>query len=276
MLRSDFISFLDTLQTNAIEKQNIDPTGKKRGKKWGINFKVSNKLISEYVKKVERSDYFTKSAGSWKESFAHIAKIILLQTYLDIYWRGKLPFDIFGGVVIIDGSVNYPNIYFGVYDKNLYDTVFAEAFYSQETKEKYGRLPSEVIIGGPTQDEAPKWVSDPPAEPKVCQIVFDDTTEKQELIDYIDKSWYEIRDQLKSSRPQRKEQRITNYSNFLRDVDIYNKYQEFKLAGGVNPDIDTSRWLKKESKYKVEIESNTIRKIVSLLKSDIEAINSEK
>lgn len=276
MLRSDFISFLNNLKAEALEKQTIEPSNKKQGERFGINFKVSDKLISEYIQKVEHSDYFEKSAGSWKEGFAYIAKMVLLQTYLDSYMREKLQFDIFNDVVIFDNSVNYPNIYFGVYDKGLYDQVFTEAFYSQETKGKYGKLPGDVIIGGPTLDKIPRGMSIPSAEPKVCQIVFDDTTEKQELIDYIDKSWHEIKDQLKSSRPERKEKRIANYSNFIRDVDIYNKYQEFKSTGDTNPDVKTWKWLKNEPKYKIDIDPNTIRKIVSQLNSDIRAINSSK
>lgn len=275
MLRSDFISFLNKLKVEALEKQTIELPNKKRGESFGINFKVSNKMISEYIQKVEHSDYFEKSTGSWKEGFAYIAKIVLLQTYLDSYMREKLPFDIFNGVVIFDNSVNYPNIYFGVYDKGLYDQVFTGAFYSQETRERYGKLPGEVIIGGPTLDKIPKGMSIPAAKPKVCQIVFDDTTEKQELIDYIDKSWHEIKSQLKSSRPERKEKRIANYSNFIRDVDIYNKYQEFKSKGETSPDVKTWTWLKKEPKYKLDIDPNTIRKIVSQLNSDIRAINSK-
>ena len=264
------------MRAKALKEETVELPNKKHEKRWGINFGVSRKLISEYIKKVERSNYFEKATGSWKEGFAYIAKTVLLQTYLDSYARKKLKFDIFQDTVISDDAINYPNIYFGVYDKNLYDKVFTGAFYSQETREKYGKFPDEIIIGEPTTNKTPRGMSIPSTEPKICQVVFDDTTEKQELIDYIDKSWHEISGQLKSLRPGRTEKRIANYSHFLRDIAIYNKYQEFKSIGNGNPDVKTSRWLKNESKYKIEIEPNTIRKIVSLLKSNIRTINSEK
>ena len=58
-------------------------------------------------------------------------------------------------------------------------------------------------------------------------------------------------------------------------IDIFNKYQEYKKDGYKNPDVKVYSWLMKEPQYQIEIEPNTIRKIVSLLSKEIKEINTK-
>lgn len=278
MLRADFIPFLEKLEKDGLHEGIIERSDGKSFKLWQINFEVAGKMVQDYLDKVEVSAFFDSQNKDWTDNFRKIAPTIITQTYLDGYSNQKNKNTIFSKMVIFDHSLNYPNISEQVFDKETFWRVFNDAFYVNinAVKEKYGKHPSSIVSGGNKFDEIPNKENFSPTEPKVCQLVFDDTTEKQELIDYIDKNWGTIESSLKAWRPSRNEKRITSSANFVRDTEIYNKYQSFKKDGFKNPDLKVYSWLKNESDYKIEIEPNTIRKIVSLLKTDIESINNEK
>lgn len=275
MLRMDFIPFLKKLEDTALLQETHKRDGKEF-KLWAINFLVAGKLTSDYLNKISRCKYIKKQDEEWGTNFYNIAHSTIVQTYLDGYANSRNKNTIWDNMIFFNDSVNYPNITDHVYDKEIFWKIFNDAFYrNKDFREKYGS-PHNIVMGGTKFDDLPNKENIKPTRPKICQIIFDDTTEKQELIDYIDKKWVSIDDSLKAMRPSRKEKRLTSSGNFIRDVDIYNKYQSFKDAGYKNPDIKTYSWLQTDSEHKKYKEPNTIRKIVSLLKGEIEEINLEK
>ena len=275
MLRNDFVPFLNKLEEEALHEEELTRSDGHKTKLWTVNHLVSGKLIREYLYEVVRSTYIKKQSDEWVNYFLEIAETLIEQTYLDGYANQRNKNTIFSNLVIFDDALNYPNIRQSVYDKEIFWKIFNDAFYSdfEKIKEKYGKHPRSIVIGGNKFDDIPNKENLTPTDPKVCQIVFDDTTEKQELIDYIDKNWGSIEEGLKSWRPSREEKRITSSANFVRDTDIYNKYQEFKKDGYKNPDVKVYSWLANEVEEKIAIEPNTVRKIVSLLKTEIDEIN---
>lgn len=277
ILRNDFIDFLNKAEAECVKK-NVGLTHEKKPLEfWAVDFEVSGKLVSEYMNKVEKSQFFNNLSNDWQDNFYHIAQTLLTQTYIDAYANLRNKNNLFGNMIIYDDTLNYPNITSTVFNKEIFWKIFEDAFYrnSKKNKEKYGKDPREITFSGPKLDDVPKdsFKEDPP---KVCQLIFDDTTEKQELIDFINKKWSIIEGSLKALRPRREYQRMTSSQNFLRDIDIYNKYQEYKNRDIKNPDVKTWSWLKDESEYKIDIEPNTIRKIVSSLKTEIEEVNTDK
>jgi hypothetical protein len=186
---------------------------------------------------------------------------------------------IFHNTIDINSDFNYPNISFNVYDKKLFKNIFHDAFYSDfdAVRKKYGGHPLEIQSGSVLDhDHFEKFKKSEHlkiAEPKIGVITFDDDTDKTELIDYINKTWSDQKSNLKGLRPPREEKRVSSPAHFLRDIHIYNKYQEFKDAGFKNPDVKVYSWLKDDSEHQIEIEPNTIRKIVSEMNTEITAIN---
>jgi hypothetical protein len=275
MLRRDFVDFLEKLENEALHQEELKRNDGQMVKLWTVNHLVSGKLIRDYLHEVVKSAYIQKQSNEWVDYFLEIAETLIEQTYLDGYANARNKNSIFSNMVIFDDALNYPNIRQSVYDKEIFWKIFNDAFYSdfEKIKEKYGKHPRSIVIGGNKFDDIPNKENLTPTDPKVCQIVFDDTTEKQELIDYIDKNWGSIEERLKSWRPSREEKRITSSANFVRDTDIYNRYQEFKKDGYKNPDVKVYSWLANDAEEKVVIEPNTVRKIVSLLKTEIDEIN---
>ncbi len=278
MLRKDFVPFLNELEAKALHEEELSRSDGKTVKLWTVNHLVSGKMIRDYLSEVIKSNFFKKQSDEWVHYFLEIAETLIEMTYLDGYANQRNKNSIFGNMVFFDDALNYPNIRQSVYDKEIFWKIFNDAFYGdfEKVKEKYGKHPSAIVTGGNKFDDIPNKENLQPTDPKICQIVFDDTTEKQELIDYIDKNWGSIEDTLKSWRPSRDEKRITSSSNFVRDTEIYNKYQFFKNEGYKNPDVKVYSWLANEAEEKVVIEPNTVRKIVSLLKTEIEEINKDE
>lgn len=276
MLRDDFVSFLQKLENEGTHLEEMKRSDGLAIKLWQPKFSVADQMIDEYLSNVIQSDYFEDFDEDQINSFVEIASTMIFQSHLDGYVNQRNTNTIFHNIVMIDDALNYPNIRQRVFDKELFWKVFDDAFYynSEAIKEKYGGHPSSIVIGGNKFDDIPNNENETPTAPKVCQLVFDDTTEKQELLDYIDKNWSAIEESLKAWRPSRQEKRITSAGNFIRDVHIFNKHQTFKREGFKNPDVKVYSWLKDESEYKVEIEPNTIRKIVSLMRTDLESINT--
>jgi hypothetical protein len=283
VLREDFQPFLQRLQNEAIHEVEVTNAQGQKIVIWRTDFRKAPSLISQYISTISDSLYFNNKGASYADYFSYISSFILEQSYVDGYANDKNRDKdlLFGGVIMIDDSQNYPNITRNIFDQESFWKVFEDAFYgdaehNKKIEEKYGQHPSKIIFGGNTYDELPKGHNIEMARPKICQLVFDDTTEKGELIDYINKEWSTISGSLKALRPSRDEKRITTSKNFFRDVDIFNKYQEYKNEGYKNPDVKVYSWLKNNSDYKIEIEPNTVRKIVSLLKSEVDEINMDK
>lgn len=277
-LRNDFVPFLERLKKEALHEEENRGHDEKIYKIWHPTFEISDKLTNEFLDKVIKCRYIQNQSEEWIQNFLEIAHIIINHTYLDGY-ANEMNGGLLKNMVFFDDKINYPNIKQQVYDKDIFWKIFNEAFYSNidNITKKYGKHPMNIVIGGNKFNDNPNVGSNiKPTEPKICQIIFDDTTEKQELIDYIDKSWNSIEGSLKALRPDREEKRITGSGNFIRDVDIYNRYQSLKEEGIKNPDTRIYSWLMTESTYKLEVEPNTVRKIVSLLKTEVENINTEK
>lgn len=284
-LRYDFQDFLEKLEKETVCQTEITSRGsdgsEKKRKIWAIDFHKAPVLIRDYINKITDSEYFDNKNDDFKNYFYNISLFLLEQSYVDSFANHKNKGGIFSNIVFIDDSQNYPNITKSYFDQETFWKVFEDAFYGDEEhnkkiKEKYGQHPSQIIFGGSKYDELPEGHKIEMSRPKICQLVIDDTTEKSELIDYINKNWKEIEMSLKSLRPSREEKRITTSGNLIRDIDIFNKYQECKKEGYKNPDVKVYSWLMKEPQYKIEIEPNTIRKIVSLLSKELEEINTEK
>ncbi|MEK7632496.1 MAG: hypothetical protein AAB473_01770 [Patescibacteria group bacterium] len=109
--------------------------------------------------------------------------------------------------------------------------------------------------------------------PKVCELVFDDTTEKEELLGYIEKNWDSISLCLKAGRSIPEGKRMSADRNFLRNVRIYNQYQVFKTAGK-NPDVKLQTWLSRPENGGLKIDAGTIRQIVSEISCGLVEINA--
>jgi hypothetical protein len=276
-LRKDLNEFLKILERQSLFEETTKNFEQKTIKLWQINFQTASELLDSYFQKIKKSLYFNELTKNERDNFLQIAYDTIIYSYLDGKANEKMAdYSLFGNTVYYNHKTNYPNISSMVYDKKSFYEIFNDAFYKDITniKNRYGKHPTEITIS--SIREIPPTLKIKPSESKVCQIIFDDTTEKQELIDYIQKEWPDIVLKLKSLRPNREKERITTSSNFLRDIAIYNKYLEFKKEGYKNPDIKTWNWLKRESEFKIEIEPNTITKIVSLLNSEIKNANTEK
>ncbi len=275
MLRKDFNDFLEELEEKGLKQDDVVRKDGKTIKLWNINFSTAGTLIRGYLEKVIQSGYIKRQNSEWVQEFLQIAETIILQTYLDGYANRRNKNNILSNIVIFDDSLNYPNITQEIFDRDTFWKVFDDAFYRnvEQVKEKYGKHPNSITVGGVKFDDLPHNEKLTPDDPKICQIVFDENTGKQELIDYIDKNWNSIEESLTAWRPKRKEKRITSTANFIRDTVIFNKYQSFKDEGYKNPDVKVYMWLMLDSDYKIEIEPNTVRKIVSLLKSEVNEIN---
>lgn len=284
LLRSDFQDFLAKIENEAVHQAEITIKGSDgveyNRKVWKIDFRKAPVLIREYVNEICKSEYFNNKDISLVDYFSHISSFLLEQSYADSFVNQRNVGSIFSNTIFFDDSLNYPNITKGVFDQQTFWKVFEDAFYGDEEHnkkilEKYGRHPSQLNYGFGSYESLPEESRAELSRPKVCQIVIDSTTEKSEIIDYINKNWEDIEMQLKSFQPSKKEKRMTTSSNLLRDIDIFNKYQEYKKEGYKNPDVKVYGWLMRESQYKIEIEPNTIRKIVSLLLKEIQDINTK-
>lgn len=278
VLRDDFIHFLERLEKEAPQEELESIKDEKKLKLWQVNFDVCSNLTRNYLNNVTKSDYFKNKDEEWVKNFLGIAETIIRYSYLDGYTNSKNKNTIFNKMVVFDDRLNYPNIKQHVYDKEIFWKVFKDAFFVnfKEAKEKSIKNNTDKKNINKFEEVLSRDKFALTNEPKVCQIVFDDTTEKEELIDYIEKSWGLIEESLRISKTKIEEERITNPANFLRDIEIYNRYQLYKDEGFKNPDVEVSLWLKDESEYKTEIEPETIKKIVTLLKTELKDLNTEK
>lgn len=276
MLRTDFIEFLNTLENTALFEESRKNFKGNIVKLWSIDFQVANKLLNEYLDKIKKSIYFNSLSETNQGHFLFITHEVVLLSYLEGIANTKNQNTVFNGMVFFDNSVNYPNIQQMVFDKKSFWEVFGDAFFknTEKVRIKYGKHPMDLAFGHNPDETPTKDMNIILTNPKVCQIVFDDTTEKQEIIDYIHKQWGAIESELKASNSEKGKERMTTSANFLRDVSIYNKYIDYKNDGTRNPDAKTWTWLKFKSEFKVDIDTNTIRKIVSLMRSEIKNINT--
>lgn len=279
-LRLDFQIFLEQLREECIyQKEIIIPLTGKPGLVWDFDDQIRSKLISNYLDKIHNCTYYLGLDGVKKVHFDKISSWLLQHSFI---WTmvNERQKGLFHNTVDVNSDFNYPNISLNVYDRELFKKVFDDAFYSNfdDIRNKYGGHPLEFTSGSVLDEENfekfSKLENFKLSKPKVGVIIFDDDTDKTELIDYINKVWGDYEFQLKGLRPPKKEKRVSSSANFLRDIEIFNMYQKFKDEGFKNPDVKVYTWLKSESEYKVEIEPNTIRKIVSELNTEIEEINS--
>jgi hypothetical protein len=272
-LRKDFYELLDEVYNNSFIFRKTPNSPKK--KVWDYDDKKFQVIIEDYIKKLEKTklckDMSDKELSNFRSTVIHFIHF----TYTIHFSNVKNNSGIFKGQIVLDSMDNYPTLSHNCFNADSFYEVFKNAFYSKKSfasfenkDKKHPTLTTTSLM--PTIDE--KFM----AEEKVVQLLINEGTGKQALLDYIEKNWYEIEGYLIGGRPELKETKSKADKKLLRDIDIYNKYQEYIEKGEKNPDTKTMSWLEKDSKYKLELEPNTISKIVSGLNTEIEEINSEK
>lgn len=264
LLRDDFNFFLDQLKEVGLKKESVTNFKGEESDVYLINDDAGS-IISEYVNEIASSDFFEDKTEAEKKNFTNVAYNLIKWTILDGFSNQKNP-GLFHGITFVDPKHNYPNIHSHTYIAEIFWELLEQAFHNfEEIKKKYGKSPYDNSYGGSVNVTESKY------HPRVAQIIFDHTTERHELIDYINDNWPSIELELRGIVGKKRGQRMTASATFLRDVEIFNKYQEFKDANRKNPDMCVKSWLKQEKK--IDIDGMTIRKLVSDLNKDIKKIN---
>lgn len=272
-LREDFYNVLDKIYNTFDYKENVNFPGKKI---WDYNDEKFWAVVNNYIDSLRATIYFKKIGGLGANQFSETVKNLLHLTYTIHFFGVRNP-SLSEDQLLIDVSNNYPTISISHFRKEGFYKIFNEAFYSQKSFDSYKdneeKHATGVSIGGP---EYKKGTNIPYNEPQLVQILVNEGTTKQKLIDFINQYWSEMEMYLTSGRPKQKASKSKADKNFLRDIEIYNKYQEFLEMDVKNPDVKTCEWLKKEPAFGTHIEPNTIAKIVSDLNKEINYINSDK
>lgn len=275
LLREDFYSVLDKIYNAFDYKENRNFPGKKI---WDYNDQNFWSIINNYVDILQNTVYLEKMNESDVRQFSETVRHFLHHVYTIHFFNVRNNSNL-KDQIIVDVSDNYPTVSCHYFRKEGFYKIFNEAFYSQKSLDAYKDIeqkhPTSVSMGG---SQYKKGTNIPHSEPQLVQILVNEGTTKQKLIDYINEYWPEMEMYLTSGRPKRKVSKSKADKNFLRDIDIYNKYQDFIESDVKNPDVKTWAWLKNESPYRSDsdIEPNTIAKIVSGINKEIKYINSDK
>lgn len=273
LLRNDFQQFLSYIKKTFIIKQTYTKNGQKQNTYYFMpDIVKSHEYIDTYISSIIKSEYFQNQNTEFQKDFIHVSPHFIIESFLYTYANEKNTNSLFNGTVLTGEDVfKSPAISHEHYQKKYFWDTFGEAFFDIPKKYDWSQKnPTEITMCAPpyTKNTSTKK----PDPEKLCQLIIYEHAEKNEVIDYINDHWSTISDTSKANRPPRIEKRISADKTLLRDIDIYNKYQEFKFAENNKPnrgpDIRTYTWLKKESKYKIDIDPMTIRKIVSKLNND--------
>lgn len=252
ILREDFNAFIDEILTSHTKLSRTDVQSR----------------VKKYVDGLIQTRHFEDKSATYKKYFYIITNRIIKAIVTDYKSDGVNP----KNKVLINQKDNYPNIDHFTFNRKIFWRIFFSAFFGRPLDPTITTddVWKTVRKGSPfTKDlEKQGYKPDPP---KIGLLTFDDQTEKQELVDYIQNNWFFIEHSLKAMRPTRKvKKRMTSSSTFLRDIDIFNKYQILKENGVKNPDLALASLLEEGGE---KFEANTVRKIVSQLRSEIKNIN---
>jgi len=274
ILRNDFQDLLIRLENEGLETELVKNFLEKERPFCKFS-REGMTIVDDYLARLKEERFFEQQTASWKENFFSIAESVITYTYLDAY-ANKNNSGFLAGSVYYDNAINSPGISKMSFDKELFWKVYKDSFLDEPEKiiQKYGRHPLYALPSAPGSRKLTKEEMKELSRPKVCQIVFDEETSKDELISYIRNSWSEIEFSLGRLGKTPSVTRTSASASFLRDIEIYNKYQEFKNGQYKYPDKMTYRWLKEEKGQELEIPS--IRKIVSELRIEKNLINGGK
>lgn len=270
-LRDDFYELLDDIYNNYIFRETTNFPGRKI---WDYNEPKFTQIIYKYIDNLDKTEYCKQLNKKEKDAFSdtvfHFVHFVYTIHFSNV--KNNLHNK---DQLVLDNMDNYPTLSHSCFNAESFHNVFAEAFYSIRSINRFEKSnkkhPSHITVCMSASKE-----NEPVVEEKIIQLLIKEGTTKQNLINYIDNNWWDIEGKLQGGRPVIKKTRSKADKNFIRDVDIYNKYQDFISRGLKNPDVKTWSWLKDDSRYRVEVEPNTIAKIVSNINKDIKAINSEK
>jgi len=231
-----------------------------------------DKIIESFLNKISNEKFFKKQSNKWKDCFLRTAKALLRNSYLQSI-RETSQNKLDQKPMIYSTALNYPNIYTDFFDKDTFVELFDKTFYPAHTQNagKYGLDPTVIL-----DDNDLAKILNPKnktARSKVFQIIIDEKTEIDELSTFLKKHWKEIKKILVAGRPNVKEKRIAAKENFLRDIGIYNKYQEFKTSDRKNPYYATQDWLKKQG---CNLDRTSLRKLISKINKEMKEINGGK
>jgi hypothetical protein len=231
LLREDFYEFLSNLKkAHDQEDQN----------------KLHN-TIEQFLNNLQKTKYFSLLHETQKNHFLNTAKNLFAFYY---------PHCIFSDYILqhqhiaYDPMPNYPGIHHNIFYEEIFNKYFPYELY------KYGMPP----INPPKEED----------KPKIVQLIFDETVKKEEVIQYINTFWEEIRFFL-SKEEKDDQEREKSSKKFLRDVDIYNRYQELTNLPILTREIEVAK--------EFEVSAENVRKIVEntrILKEKINTPSVEK
>ncbi len=248
LLRSDFNDFILRLELSGLTQ--VVPSSENEDS-WIHNGIITHKRVDGYLAIILQTDFFKNRTEIWLMNFTSIAKRILIESYA----RGsamKLSHNAEEKIVISSDDINYPNILYSLIE---IDDGFRKILDTNKFEQEPDMMPIFIENG------------------RFFEISINAQVTKPELISFIEKNWSEIERDVRGRNPSEKKERASSSSNFLRDIKILNKYNDFKNEGFKNPDVKVFSWLLKEDQ--IEIEPNTVRKIVSNLNKSIRMLNSD-
>lgn len=193
ILRDDFYGFLKEYKDNLLNNPGN-----------------AKKLLASFLDKIQQTKYFSElDIDKRRDNLKIISN--LLRFYYPTFIFPHEPME--GKTMIYDKQLNYPHIYHSVifaetFEKNVLDGLYLED------------IPPIGVVNGIDENR-----------PRLLQITCDDNVKKEELIQYIEKFWGTMNLYLDKERRAKEasKSRDKTSKNFLRDVDIYNRYYELDI-----------------------------------------------
>jgi|GEM_PF-6872443 len=225
LLQDDFQELIEDLTTRFVKKDgyfNLDYTVNGKSK----IHKDTPSIVSHYINDLLESNYVKNTKAKTRRAVKKYSYKIIWYAYLESYAHSK-PYSAYIKKIRQD---DISHIFVrGEITSKPYSSFTKGAVATYHFQKRIRGLDKPILSFAHNAKKSTRQIEKDSGKisNKVCVVAFEEDADKEDVTQYIKDNWESIRqDFTRESKP--KSEKMIASETFLRDVEIYEKYREYK------------------------------------------------